>query len=738
MRVIRPCTLAIAIFAWFAGGAVASADQRVLVKTKKPYLVVAQKIAAMGGTVTHEFKHADGLAATIPDGQLDALEKTAGVDYVVRDEIVPNPKPKDMVNITGGSEVPGSDDAAPQNYYSYNSELTGMLPLHAAGALGQNIIVGIIDSGVSNTASALCSGPCATGTRVIGGENFVPGATEPGANASTNNAHGTWVASMIGANAGFLFQRASPFATAVRNYCNPVATCSQPFNATLDRIPMVGQAPFVRFYAFKVFPAAGGGAPTSRILAAMDRAIELKNTTMPTMRVVNMSLGGPTMFAGRDIEDELASSMAASGISLVASAGNAGPSGLTIGSPGTAREILTVGAASSAIHERILRDLQFGLGAGAFYRPDSSQQIVDFSSRGPNADGRIDPDVVANGVGSYAQGANGGIFFVGGTSFSSPTVAGIAAAIYSVRPNATPAEVRSAIIGSADPGVVPTALPVDQGAGYVNAAAALARLDQGAPLIGDPGPGKKKVSQNVHLATGIKPIDASQYSTTISNLRPSERREFYYVVGDNTAAVRVTLSSVTPELPEDEQNLFFGDDLQFFVHSAKTSAIGEGDYLASAFVAGDRTFVFNKPETGLMRITVLGDWTNAGRISTDLRVVEIKQPLPNFTFKGDLKEGEFKIHEVDIPAGTASVTFRLSWNNDWGAYPTNDLDLIVVPPGGGAANFSGATINSPETVTIANPTPGTWTLFVDGFTVAGKNEKYQLRVITTSADVDNR
>ena len=75
----------------------------------------------------------------------------------------------------------------------------------------------------------------------------------------------------------------------------------------------------------------------SRILTAMDRAIELKNTTQPNMRVVNMSLGGVTLNAGGDVEDELASSMAAAGISLVASSGNTGPSGMTVGSPGRPR-----------------------------------------------------------------------------------------------------------------------------------------------------------------------------------------------------------------------------------------------------------------------------------------------------------------------------------------------------------------------------------------------------------------
>jgi hypothetical protein len=232
----------------------------------------------------------------------------------------------------------------------------------------------------------------------------------------------------------------------------------------------------------------------------------------------------------------------------------------------------------------------------------------------------------------------------------------------------------------------------------------------------------------VEKGADIETIEERLFTTTLADLRPSERREFYYEVKKNTAAVKVTLSNLARELPPTEQNAFFGDDILFTVHSAKTSAFGEGDYLARAFVAADRTFVFDKPETGLMRITVLGDWTNAGRISTDVRIEAVHERLPRRDFKGELKEGEFRVHEIDIPVGTASVTFRLSWEGDWSSYPSNDLDLVLQPPAGAPALFTGATFNSPETVTLTNPVPGTWTLFVDGFTVNGRREKYQLRI----------
>jgi subtilisin family serine protease len=728
----RPVYASFAVSIWLVGAAVASADQRVIVKTKKPYDAVKQQITALGGSVTYEFANADGLAVTVPDAQLNALKGIAGVDYVVEDRLVPNPAPEGRRDVAEALLAAPALDAEPASYFPHASVLTNARTLQLAGILGQGVVVGLIDSGTSRTASALCTNAtsaatCIATSRVIGGENFVPGATEPDANSSLNGPHGTWVATTIGGNRAFGFLRTSALATAVRNNC-PQPNCSFQASATVDAIPIVGQAPAAQFYALKVFAAAGGGAPESRILQAMDRAIELKNTTLPNMKVVNMSLGGPTVFAGHDLADELATSMAASGITLVVSAGNEGPSGITGGSPGTARNILTVGAASDPIHERIVAEVFFFPGVpGVVFRPDGSQQMADFSSRGPTADGREDPEVVANGVWTFAQGANGGLSFVSGTSFSAPTVSGIAALLYSHTPAATPSQVRSAIVGSASATRIPTATVLDQGAGYVDAAAADALLQTAPAPITDIGPEKKKLTQNISQGVGIQPIDSSSFSTHLANLRPSERREFFYEVKKDTAAVHVTFSNIVAELPPAQQNQLFGDDLQVAIHSAQTSSTDDYVVPPNQFINANKTYVLERPQTGLIRVTALGDWTNAGRVSADVTIEEVIAPLPKWEFKDKIAEGEQRLYTVTIPPGTPEVTFRMSWKDDWGAYPTNDLDMYLFGPGG-VTNFTGATLNSPETVTIQNPAAGTWTIVVDGFSVFGKDDQYEIRV----------
>ena len=72
---------------------------------------------------------------------------------------------------------------------------------------------------------------------------------------------------------------------------------------------------------------------------------------------------------------------------------------------------------------------------------------------------------------------------------------------------------------------------------------------------------------------------------------------------------------------------------------------------------------------------------------------------------------------------------ELEWDNDWGAYPTNDIDLALQPPTG-APILDGATINAPERAGINNPVAGEWTAIVDGFSVLTKHgDKFSLRLM---------
>src|SRR6202030_2300800 len=101
---------------------------------------------------------------------------------------------------------------------------------------------------------------------------------------------------------------------------------------------------------------------------------------------------------------------------------------LTIADPGSAFSSLAVGAASFARNERIEMDLELGPGQGILERPFSGAQTAYFSSRGPDADGRLDPDVVASGFDNFGQGlgATTDVSIDSGTSYAAPLVSGVA------------------------------------------------------------------------------------------------------------------------------------------------------------------------------------------------------------------------------------------------------------------------------------------------------------------------
>ena len=123
------------------------------------------------------------------------------------------------------------------------------------------------------------------------------------------------------------------------------------------------------------------------------------------------------------------------------SAGNAGPAAGTMGAPGTAKNVLTVGAA-----ENVRSGGTDGCGA-TDANADDAHDMAFFSSRGPTTDGRRKPDVVGPGThvtgprpqhGAFtATGVCDGSFPAGstlyawssGTSQSTPAVAGMGALV---------------------------------------------------------------------------------------------------------------------------------------------------------------------------------------------------------------------------------------------------------------------------------------------------------------------
>ncbi|MCB0167646.1 MAG: S8 family serine peptidase, partial [Anaerolineae bacterium] len=196
----------------------------------------------------------------------------------------------------------------------------------ALGIKGKGVKVGIVDTGIDSAHPDFAG-------RIMATKSFVS------SSAQDDNGHGTHVAGIV----------AGSGAKSNGKY--------------------VGIAPEASLYVAKVLRADGGGS-MSGVMAGIEWAVLEQN-----VQVINLSLGGSGSCDGTDalsvMCDEAVTQM---GVVVCVAAGNSGPGERTVGSPGCARLVITVGAM------------------------DDSGRIASFSSRGPTADGRVKPDIVFPGV----------------------------------------------------------------------------------------------------------------------------------------------------------------------------------------------------------------------------------------------------------------------------------------------------------------------------------------------------
>jgi hypothetical protein len=739
----------------------AAQRQAVIINSTGSREALKQKVQAMGGTIRYEFKNLNAVSALIPSKSAHALAAVPGLK-VSKALPVRGPatghsgivsKAPARVTVAGKFKldregVLKSIASRPADYL-FNNALINATSVQVGGNLGDGVIVAVIDTGVANNPDVV---PTLDGS-VIGGESFVPPDVDPvtSATSTKNGDHGTMVSTMIAGHGVFIVPNNDCLIGALQNYSPDSIADATPYGFPGDSLlPVVGVAPGAQIYAMKVFPSNGAFASGDAVLAAMDRAITLKKNFLAgepsvpvsgsgteddpyvydslNIQVVNMSLGGLTLAAGRDLISRMTEEMLKAGIMLAASAANAGPTAMTVADVGAGRGALSAAATDDFIHERIFWDNfasnTCALGAGFLAFPTTSIQTASFSSHGPIPDGRVGVGVTSAGFWNFVQGAAGGLFFVAGTSFSSPTVAGAAALLQAGAPEASALQIHNAILKGANPDLLTDESGrFDRGRGYLDVARSLRLLKHGRVSNRFPSfpPHSDSVAENLHeLGIDTYHLEpGSPINFNARNLVPGERQELIFDVGREIGSVQVDLKSVTPKLPASKQNQLFGDDIFLAIHPAKTSQNLEDDNIVDTFFRAPNTFTIDNPETGLMRIAVLGDSTNAGKVSAELTVKAFRKANPVWKRHGTVHQGDQLQYTFLMPSGLTHASFELTWNHDWAHYPTNDLDLVVIDPDGNEID-NGATVNSREIVSLDKPKAGTYQLFVIGFDVFGR------------------
>ncbi|HEV2192751.1 MAG TPA: S8 family serine peptidase [Nitrosopumilaceae archaeon] len=248
----------------------------------------------------------------------------------------------------------------------------------AKGDTGTGIPVAILDTGIDTTH------PEFSGVRILKCHSEITNT-----NACTDgNGHGTHVAGIVGA-AGV----------------NPTAK---------------GVAPSTSFYIDQVLDASGSGT-LSGLIAGIDWA------RTNGAKVISMSLGTTPISTVEPNCDSVFPSMTtainnavASGISVVAAAGNDGTSG--VGLPACISSTIAVAAV------------------------DSADNVAWFSSQGGPV---ADHGIAAPGVDIYSSWLSGGYAILSGTSMATPHVAGTIALLLKANPTLSPATIKSTLFSTA-------------------------------------------------------------------------------------------------------------------------------------------------------------------------------------------------------------------------------------------------------------------------------------------------
>ncbi|GGW18254.1 serine protease [Streptomyces libani subsp. rufus] len=233
---------------------------------------------------------------------------------------------------------------------------------------------------------------------------------------------------------------------------------------------MNGAAPGAKLVSSRACTWSGGCTN----VALTEGMIDL--VTKRGVDIVNMSIGGlPALNDGNNARAELYARLIDTyGVQLVISAGNSGPGANTIGDPGLADKVISVGAAIS-------KDT-WAANYGSVVK--KKYAMMPFSSRGPREDGGFTPTLTAPGaainttqtwlpgspVAEAGYSLPAGYSMLQGTSMASPQAAGASALLLSAARqkgiDLTPAKLRTALTSTAHH--IKGAQAYEEGAGLID------------------------------------------------------------------------------------------------------------------------------------------------------------------------------------------------------------------------------------------------------------------------------
>ncbi|MDX1544431.1 MAG: S8 family serine peptidase [Christiangramia sp.] len=324
-------------------------------------------------------------------GELSAIDNLISLEFVEKIEFA-NRNLQDR-SLNEEEKMVSKLDSHIDYDYGYSENQVTMLGtdfLHENDLTGKAMVIAVLDAGFPNIENLVAFERLRSEGRLLGGYDFHD-RSDFYTNPNLSN-HGTLVLSTM---AAFLDEQ------------------------------LIGTAPGASFYLFRTeVSVSETPVEESYWVEAAERAdslgVDIINSSLsyaifdnPAYNYSMEDMDGETSFVSRG-----ANIATEKGLLVVVSAGNSGESETfpRVGAPADAN-VLTVGAV------------------------DKDRNYVAFSSIGPTADGRIKPDVMAQGLAVVAADQANNLVSVSGTSFSSPIIAGSIASLWQKDPSLTNLEI---------------------------------------------------------------------------------------------------------------------------------------------------------------------------------------------------------------------------------------------------------------------------------------------------------
>ncbi|WP_151481504.1 S8 family serine peptidase [Streptomyces albicerus] len=449
--------------------------------------------------------------------------------------------------------------------------------------------------------------------------------------------------------------------------------------------------------------------------------------------IVNMSIGGlPALNDGNNARAELYTRLIDTyGVQLVISAGNSGPGANTIGDPGLADKVISVGASIS----KETWAANYGSAVQKKYA------MLPFSSRGPREDGGFTPTLTAPGasinttqtwipggpVAEAGYSLPAGYSMLQGTSMASPQAAGASALLLSAAKqkgiDLAPAKLRTALTSTADH--ISGVQAYEEGVGVINIVDAWDSIRDGATAheyavkapvdtaidfaLKTPGFGTGIYDREGGLKAGQK----KTYDVTITRTSGADRaiRHELHLENNSGGTFRIVGS--------DEVSLPLNKPVTVKI-SAKPADAG----LKSAILEVD------DPKT-------------EGIDKQVMSTVVVSAPLKyTFSASGSVQRNSSKSYFVTVPEGAKTLEVAIGGLKD-----KSQTRFISIHPYGVPVdvtstpncynNYLDGNGCRPDLRSYANPQPGVWEIEVESRrTSPVLDNPYKLNVEVLGADFD--